>query len=114
MTTNPETPEEEVASPVEETPAPPKKPARKKAAPRKRKATAKKAAPKKPKKKAPTIAEAEPLTLEEIKEKSKEVKDGFVDAVVGPFIEAAGVLSQTARDTVGGALDGLLSRKRKK
>ena len=52
-------------------------------------------------------------TLEELKGQGKEVKDEIVSAVVEPLIDMAGSFSQTVRDTVGGALAGLLSRRRR-
>ena len=37
----------------------------------------------------------------------------LVSAVLEPALEAVGSLSQTIRDTIGGAFAGLLSRKRR-
>jgi len=54
-----------------------------------------------------------PLTLEELKEQGREAKQELVNAVVEPAFEAVGSLSQTIRDTIGGAFAGLLSRKRR-
>jgi hypothetical protein len=54
-----------------------------------------------------------PLTLEELKEQGAQAKQELVSAVIEPALEAAGSLSQTIRDTIGGAFAGLLSRKRR-
>ena len=54
-----------------------------------------------------------PLTLEELKEQGREAKQELVNAVVEPAFEAVGSLSQTIRDTIGGAFAGLLSRRRR-
>ena len=54
-----------------------------------------------------------PLTLGELKEQGAQAKQELVSAVIEPALEAAGSLSQTIRDTIGGAFAGLLSRKRR-
>ena len=54
-----------------------------------------------------------PLTLSELKEQGAQAKQELVSAVIEPALEAAGSLSQTIRDTIGGAFAGLLSRKRR-
>ena len=54
-----------------------------------------------------------PLTLKELKEQGAQAKQELVSAVIEPALEAAGSLSQTIRDTIGGAFAGLLSRKRR-
>ena len=54
-----------------------------------------------------------PLTLGELKEQGSQAKQELVSAVLEPALEAAGSLSQTIRDTIGGAFAGLLSRKRR-
>jgi len=54
-----------------------------------------------------------PLTLQELKEQGAQAKQELVSAVIEPALEAAGSLSQTIRDTIGGAFAGLLSRKRR-
>ena len=54
-----------------------------------------------------------PLTLSELKEQGAQAKQELVSAVVEPALAAAGSLSQTIRDTIGGAFAGLLSRKRR-
>ena len=54
-----------------------------------------------------------PLTLSELKEQGVQAKQELVSAVLEPALEAAGSLSQTIRDTIGGAFAGLLSRKRR-
>jgi len=59
------------------------------------------------------IASPPPLTLEELKEQGVQAKREIVSAVIEPAIEAVGSLSQTVRDTIGGAFAGLLSRKRR-
>ncbi len=94
---------------------------------RKSTATTKKAASKrasKPKATAskqrkPTARSVEPkpsppvYTFDELKEQGRQAKSELVSAIIEPALEAAGSLSQTVRDTIGGALAGLLSRKRK-
>ena len=54
-----------------------------------------------------------PLTLQELKEQGAQAKKELVSAVIEPALEAAGSLSQTIRDTIGGAFAGLLSRKKR-
>ena len=54
-----------------------------------------------------------PLTIKELKEQGVQAKQELVSAVLEPALEAAGSLSQTIRDTIGGAFAGLLSRKRR-
>ena len=114
MVTGDQTPDdvEEVTN-VDEPAAEPKKVAAKKA-PRK---------PKKPvaksKRRKPTAKPVEPkpappvYTLDELKAQGREAKSELVSAVIEPALEAVGSLSQTVRDTIGGALSGLLSRKRR-
>jgi hypothetical protein len=105
---------EEVASVIDTPITKPKKVAAKKSATKKatvkRKATTAKSKRRKPA--AKPVAEAPPpLTLEELKQQGREAKQEIVSAVVEPALEAAGSLSQTIRDTIGGAFAGLLSRK---
>ena len=92
---------------------------------RKPKATAKKAASKRASKpKAPASKQRKPaarpvapppppLTLQELKQQGSQAKQELVSAVLEPALEAVGSLSQTIRDTIGGAFAGLLSRKRR-
>ena len=92
---------------------------------RKPKATAKKAASKRASKpKAPASKQRKPtarpvapppppLTLQELKQQGSQAKQELVSAVLEPALEAFGSLSQTIRDTIGGAFAGLLSRKRR-
>jgi len=105
---------EKVTSTVESPPAKPKKVAAKKSVKKKatgkRKATTAKSKRRKPAAK-PVAAAPPPLTLEELKQQGREAKQEIVSAVVEPALEAAGSLSQTIRDTIGGAFAGLLSRK---
>ena len=54
-----------------------------------------------------------PLTLQELKQQGSQAKQELVSAVLEPALEAVGSLSQTIRDTIGGAFAGLLSRKRR-
>jgi len=54
-----------------------------------------------------------PLTLQELKEQGAQAKRELVSAVIEPAVEVVGSLSQTVRDTIGGAFAGLLSRKRR-
>ena len=54
-----------------------------------------------------------PLTLSELKEQGVQAKQEIVSAVLEPALEVVGSLSQTVRDTIGGAFAGLLSRKRR-
>ena len=54
-----------------------------------------------------------PLTLQELKQQGTQAKEELVSAVLEPALEAVGSLSQTIRDTIGGAFAGLLSRKRR-
>ena len=106
----------EAASAVEAPAAKPKKVAAKKVtakkAPVKRKnPTAKSKRPRKAAK--PVAPPPPPLTLQELKEQGVQAKRELVSAVLEPALEAAGSLSQTIRDTIGGAFAGLLSRKRR-
>ena len=113
---------EEAASPVESVAAP--KTVRKtaaKAVPA-RKTASKPASRSKPKTKPrkrprqaakPVAPPPPPLTLQELKEQGVQAKRELVSAVLEPALEAAGSLSQTIRDTIGGAFAGLLSRKRR-
>ena len=96
--------------------AKPKKVAAKKSS--KKKATVKRKAPtaksKRRKPAAKPVAPAPPpLTLEELKEQGREAKQEVINAVVEPALIAVGSLSQTIRDTIGGTLAGILSRKRR-
>ena len=61
----------------------------------------------------PSAPPPPPLTLEELKEQGVQAKQEIVSAVIEPALEAVGSLSQTIRDTIGGAFAGLLSRKRR-
>jgi len=84
----------------------------------KKKATVKRKAPTaKSKRRKPTARPVAPppppLTLQELKEQGTQAKQELVSAVLEPALEAAGSLSQTIRDTIGGAFAGLLSRKRR-
>ncbi len=54
-----------------------------------------------------------PLTLQELRQQGSQAKQELVSAVLEPALEAVGSLSQTIRDTIGGAFAGLLSRKRR-
>ena len=84
----------------------------------KKKATVKRKAPtakskrRKPAEK-PVAPAPPPLTLEELKEQGREAKQEVINAVVEPALIAVGSLSQTIRDTIGGTLAGILSRKRR-
>jgi len=107
---------QEDAVSVGETATKPKKKAAKKSTKKKttvkRKATAAKS--KRPKPSArPSAPPPPPLTLDELKEQGAQAKQELVSAVIEPALEAAGSLSQTLRDTIGGAFAGLLSRKRR-
>jgi hypothetical protein len=109
----------EVTSDIEETVAAveavvdkPKKATPKKKAVVKRKKPA--ARSKRPRKAAKPVAPPPPpLTIKELKEQGAQAKQELVNAVIEPALEAAGSLSQTIRDTIGGAFAGLLSRKRR-
>ena len=84
----------------------------------KKKATVKRKAPTGASKRRKTAARPSappppPLTLDELKQQGREAKQELVSAVIEPALEAAGSLSQTIRDTIGGAFAGLLSRKRR-
>ena len=89
----------------------PKKSAKKKATVKRKATTAKsqrrRAATK------PVAPPPPPLTIDELKKHGAEAKQELVSAVIEPALEAAGSLSQTIRDTIGGAFAGLLSRKRR-
>ena len=100
---------EEAAAAVE---APVAKPRKKVATKAKRKQpTAKSKRPRQVAK--PVAPPPPPLTIKELKEQGVQAKQELVNAVVEPALEAAGSLSQTIRDTIGGAFAGLLSRKRR-
>jgi hypothetical protein len=108
---------QEAASPVESVVAPKKvrktaakATVTKKATVKRKKATAPR---KRRKPAAEPVAPPPPLTLEELKEQGVQAKREIVGAVIEPAVEALGSLSQTVRDTIGGALSGLLSRKRR-
>ena len=107
---------EKAAAVVEAPSAKPKKVAAKKSVAKKapikrKKPTAKSKRPKKAVK--PVAPSPPPLTLQELKEQGSQAKQELVSAVIEPALEAAGSLSQTVRDTIGGAFAGLLSRKRR-
>ena len=107
---------EEAATAVEAPVAKPKKVAAKKGAAKKapikrKKPTAKSKRPTKAAK--PVAPPPPPLTIKELKEQGAQAKQELVNAVIEPALEAAGSLSQTIRDTIGGAFAGLLSRKRR-
>ena len=107
---------QEDAVSVDATTAKPKKVAAKKSSKKKtavkRKATTAKS--KRPKTATrPSAPPPPPLTLSELKEQGVQAKEELVSAVLEPALEAAGSLSQTIRDTIGGAFAGLLSRKRR-
>jgi hypothetical protein len=109
---------EEVASVVEPVVKPKKATAKpkRKAPVRKAPVGRKAAAPRKqrPNKTVKPVEPAPPVyTLEELREQGSQAKRELVGAVIEPAVEALGSLSQTVRDTVGGALAGLLSRKRR-
>ena len=95
-----------------------KAPTTKKKAATKRKATVRRKAPtakskrRRPSTK-PLAPPPPPLTIQELKEQGAQAKQELVNAVIEPALEAAGSLSQTIRDTIGGAFAGLLSRKRR-
>ena len=61
----------------------------------------------------PSAPPPTPLTIEELKEQGVQAKQEIVSAVIEPALEAVGSLSQTVRDTIGGAFAGLLRRKRR-
>ena len=61
----------------------------------------------------PSAPPPPPLTLDELKQQGREAKQEVINAVIEPALLAAGSLSQTIRDTIGGALAGILSRKRR-
>ena len=116
-------PVEEEASVVQEdavstdaTAAKPKKVAAKKS-PAKKTTVKRKAPTAKSKRSKPTARPVAPppppLTLQELKDQGTQAKQELVSAVLEPALEAAGSLSQTVRDTIGGAFAGLLSRKRR-
>ena len=105
-----------VAEPPKRTPKPKaraetKPRAKAKAATPRKKPTAKKQRPKQAAK--PVAPAPPPLTLEELKEQGVQAKREIVGAVIEPAVEALGSLSQTVRETISGALAGLLSRKRR-
>jgi hypothetical protein len=96
-----------------------RKTARKPKAPAKKVASKRASKPKAPASKQrktaakPVAPPPPPLTLSELKEQGSQAKQELVSAVLEPALEAAGSLSQTIRDTIGGAFAGLLSRKRR-
>ena len=117
------TPENELTYKVDEKlngePPPPKSPkVASKKSPKKKAAVKRKPSAAKSKRSKPTARPVAPppppLTLEELKEQGVQAKQELVSAVVEPALEAAGSLSQTIRDTIGGAFAGLLSRKRRR
>ena len=107
---------QEDAVSADETAAKPKKVAPKKS-PKKKAAVKRKPSAAKSKRSKPTARPVAPppppLTLSELKEQGVQAKEELVSAVLEPALEAAGSLSQTIRDTIGGAFAGLLSRKRR-
>ena len=108
--------DQEAVSAVEATAAKPKKVAAKKVAAKKasvkrKKPTAKSKRPKQAAK--PVAPPPPPLTIKELKEQGVQAKQEIVSAVLEPAVEVVGSLSQTIRDTIGGAFAGLLSRKKR-
>ena len=107
---------QEDAVSADETAAKPKKVASKKS-PKKKAAVKRKPKTATSKRRKPTARPVAPppppLTLSELKEQGVQAKQELVSAVLEPALEAAGSLSQTIRDTIGGAFAGLLSRKRR-
>ena len=99
---------QEAASAVE---APTAKPRKKVATKAKRKKPTAKS--KRRKTAAKPVAPPPPLTLDELKEQGVQAKREIVSAVIEPAVEVVGSLSQTIRDTIGGAFAGLLSRKKR-
>ena len=98
---------------VEEDASSPKKaPAAKKKASTKRKPATAKSKRRRPSTK-PLAPPPPPLTVEELREQGVQAKQEIVSAVVEPAVAVVGSLSQTIRDTIGGAFAGLLSRKRR-
>lgn len=107
-------PVQEVADPVvepapEPTPEPKKEPRKTRPTATRKGTTAKKQRPKK----AAVPVARRPLTGGEVRETVSEVKSEIVLTVVEPIQDALIAWSETIRKTVGGALDGLLSRRRK-
>ena len=107
---------EEAVSVAEAPAAKPKKVAAKKvtakkASVKRKKPTAKSKRPRQVAK--PVAPPPPPLTLQELKEQGVQAKREIVGAVIEPAVEALGSLSQTVRETISGALAGLLSRKRR-
>ena len=101
----------------EDASSPAKAPAIKKKAATERKAKSRStpAAAKSKRRRSPAkpLAPPPPLTLEELREQGVQAKQEIVSAVVEPAVAVVGSLSQTIRDTIGGAFAGLLSRKRR-
>ena len=93
-----------VATPEEGTP--------KKAARKRKKATAKR---KRPKKADEPVAEPIelPLTMQEAKESLSKAKDEFVVAVAEPAMKALGRYSGMVRDALSGAVGGFLGNKKR-
>jgi hypothetical protein len=111
---------EEVASPVESVAAPKKvRKTAAKAVPARKTASkpASRSKPKtKPRKRRKPTAEPlvkPPLTLEEIREQAADAKKQIVASVVEPAAIALGSWSETVRDTISGALSGLLGSKKR-
>ena len=102
---------EEAASVVEAVVEPkPKKATPKKKAPvRRKKPTARSQRPRKVVE--PVVKP--PLTLEEIREQAADAKKQIVASVVEPAAIALGSWSETVRDTISGALSGLLGSKKR-
>jgi hypothetical protein len=108
---------QEDAVSADETAAEPKKVAEKKS-PKKKAAVKRKPSAAKSKRSKPTARPVAPppppLTIQELKQQGTQAKQELVSAVLEPALEAVGSLSQTIRDTIGGAFAGLLSRKRRR
>jgi hypothetical protein len=103
-----------VAAPeaVRKTARKPKAPAKKAASKRASKPKAAASKQRKPTAR-PVAPPPPPLTIQELKQQGSQAKQELVSAVLEPALEAVGSLSQTIRDTIGGAFAGLLSRKRR-
>jgi len=81
----------------------------KKATVKRKKATAPR---KRPRKDAAPVVKP-PLTLEEIREQAVDARKQIVASVVEPAAIALGSWSETVRDTISGALSGLLGSKKR-
>ena len=107
---------QETTSPVESVAAPKKvrktaakATVTKKATVKRKKATAPR---KRPRKDAEPLVKP-PLTLEEIREQAVDARKQIVASVVEPAAIALGSWSETVRDTISGALSGLLGSKKR-